>query len=149
MLTVRSNTPDYSGFKISFASGALSTTFSCAVGGSVIGGRGCYKADFKVPAGDDFQEVIVPINSFSDKWSSATGKATVKCSDDASVCPTAEKLKKSKRLVFGEKAWRVISISKLNPSPHAQHQNRHSNKRRSRRLVRKEYDTCNAEFNQI
>jgi len=145
VLTVRSNTPDYSGFKISFASGALSTTFSCAVGGSVIGGRGCYKADFKVPAGDDFQEVIVPINSFSDKWSSATGKATVKCSDDASVCPTAEKLKKIQAIgIWGEGVeghihLEIKSIAARAASKPALKQTSVTTSRPP-----KEYDTCNA-----
>lgn len=102
VLTVRSSTSDYKGYKVSFAAGALIPQYSCASGGGV-GGRGCFKANFQVPAGDDFVDVRIPFKSFTDKWSSATGEPTVKCADDASVCPTAEKLKKIQRVeVWGE-----------------------------------------------
>jgi len=57
VLTVRSSTADYTGYRVSFAAGALSPTYSCATGGAVPGGRGCFKADFSVPAGDAFVEV--------------------------------------------------------------------------------------------
>merc|ERR1711862_97373 len=40
------------------------------------------------------------MGTFSDKWSSATGEQTTTCADDASVCPTADKLKKIQRVEF-------------------------------------------------
>jgi len=111
VLTVRSKTADYTGFKVTFASGAFSTTFSCAAGGSIIGSRGCFKAGFKVPAGDEFVDVYVPFNSFSDKWSSATGEPTTLCSKDSSVCPTASKLKKIQAIgVWAEGAAGYIHL---------------------------------------
>ena len=111
VLTVRSSTADYTGYKVSFAAGAISPQLSCASGGAIPGGRGCFKADFTVPAGDDFVDVRVPFKSFSDKWSSATGEATTTCADDASVCPTAAKLKKIQRIeVWGEGKAGVVHL---------------------------------------
>ena len=104
VLRVRSNTPTYAGFRVTFASGALSTSFSCAAGGSIIGSGGCYKAAFTVPAsGSNFTEVRVPLNTFTDKWSSSTGKPTKTCAADKSVCPTAAKLAKIQAVgIWGE-----------------------------------------------
>merc|ERR1711912_207464 len=68
-----------------------------------MGGRGCFKAPFKVPAGDDFTELRIPLNEFSDRWNSATGELTTLCKDDPSVCPSASKLKKVQRVsIWGE-----------------------------------------------
>jgi len=103
VLTVRSTTPDFEGFKVSFAAGTISPLLSCASGGSNPLSRGCFKADFSIPAGDDFVDIRIPFKSFTDKWSSATGAPTTTCAEDASVCPTAAKLKKIQRIeVWGE-----------------------------------------------
>jgi len=102
VLTVRSSTPDYDGFRVSFASGALSPNFSCAAGGSIIGSRGCFKAHFSVPATEAgaWATVRVPFANFTDKWSSYTGDATKMCAEDASCCVTAAKLKKIQAMGF-------------------------------------------------
>jgi hypothetical protein len=103
VLTVRSSTADFKGYKVSFAAGAISPQLSCASGGAIPGGRGCFKADFTIPAGDDFVDVRVPFKSFTDKWSSATGEPTTTCAEDSSVCPTASKLSKIQRIeMWGE-----------------------------------------------
>merc|ERR1712137_799794 len=103
VLTVRSSTADFKGYKVSFAAGTISPQFSCASGGAIIGGRGCFKADFSVPAGDEFVDVRIPFKSFTDKWSSATGEPTTTCAEDSSVCPTASKLSKIQRIeMWGE-----------------------------------------------
>lgn len=111
VLTVRSSTPDYAGFRVSFASGALSPNFSCAAGGSIIGSRGCFKAHFAVPstAAGAWATVRVPFADFTDKWSSYTGDATKTCAEDASCCVTAAKLKKIQAMgIWGEgKAGKV------------------------------------------
>jgi len=109
VLTVRTSTPEYAGYRVSFVSGALSADFACAAGGSLPLSRGCFKDKFSVPAGDEFVEVKLPFNGFSDKWSSATGEQTVTCADDAGVCPTASKLSKIKRVEF----WAEGSAGKL------------------------------------
>jgi len=100
VLTVRTSTPDYAGFRVTFASGAASPSFACAGGGNLPFSRGCFKQKFTVPAGSDFVEVKLRFNTFSDKWSSATGEHTAECKDDQDVCPTAEKLRKIQRIEF-------------------------------------------------
>jgi len=94
LLEVRSTTPAYKGYRVTFASGTLSPSYACAGGGSIPLSRGCYKANFTVPAGDDFATVRIPFNTFSDKWSPATGEQTTTCAQDADVCPTAKALSK-------------------------------------------------------
>jgi len=98
ILRVRSMTPSYTGFRVSFASGTMSPSYACAGGGSIPFSRGCYKAKFSVPAGGNFTDVAIPFASFSDKWSPATGEQTTTCAEEADVCPTAEKLSGIKRL---------------------------------------------------
>ena len=98
VLMVRSSTPSYTGFQVSFASGTVAPPYACAGGGAIPFSRGCFKAPFAVPAGDAFTAVRVPFHAFSDKWSPSTGKQTSTCADDADVCPTAEKLSAIKRL---------------------------------------------------
>jgi hypothetical protein len=99
VLTVRSTTPDYTGFRVSFAAGATVPPYACAGGGSIPFSRGCFKANFTVPAGtDQWHDVRVPFASFSDLWSPATGKQTTTCADDPSVCPTAKGLAKIQRM---------------------------------------------------
>merc|ERR1712048_1037175 len=74
--------------------------FACAGGGGLPFSRGCYKEKFSVPAGSDFVDVKIPFNTFSDKWSSATGEHTAECADDSSTCLTAAKLSKIRRVEF-------------------------------------------------
>jgi len=100
VLTVKSSTPEYRGFRVSFAAGALSPSFSCAAGGSIIGSGGCFKARFNVSAGSGWTQVRIPFRSFSDKWSSYTGDQVKTCQQDKSVCPTAEKLSKIQAIGF-------------------------------------------------
>merc|ERR1712241_163374 len=94
ILTVRTTVPDYTGFRISFAAGAINPRYSCEGGGQIPFSRGCFKAGIQVPAGDEFSEVKVPFSSFSDLWSPSTGDQTVTCSEDPSVCPTEKDLAK-------------------------------------------------------
>ena len=88
VLKVRSSTPDYEGFRVSFSPKALSAEYSCAGGGTIPFSGGCFKAHFNVPAGEDFVEVRVPFSSFSDHWNPATGEQYIACSKDhPNVCP--------------------------------------------------------------
>ena len=102
VLTVRSSTPNYEGFRVSFAAGALSPGFSCAAGGSIIGSRGCYKSRFTVPktSNGEWATVRIPFSNFTDKWSSYTGDPTKTCDEDSSCCVTASKLGKIQALGF-------------------------------------------------
>merc|ERR1719454_1912351 len=122
-MKVRSTTPEYTGFKVSFAASSVNPTLACAAGGSIPLSRGCFKSPFTVPAGDDFTEIRIPLSEFSDKWDSATGELTTLCKDDASVCPSADKLKKVQRVAFwGEgKAGQVhIEVDSVAIEPAAQ-----------------------------
>lgn len=58
------NTGSQTQFKVCFAADTLSVQFQC------------YKADFNVTASADFQTVVVPFASFTNKWSGATGEPT-------------------------------------------------------------------------
>jgi len=100
VLTVRSTTPEYTGYRLTLVSGAVSANFACAGGGSLPFSRGCYKAKFSVPksSADEFQRVRIPLKEFSDLWSSATGEHTKECADDASACLTGNKLSKIQRV---------------------------------------------------
>ena len=98
LLSVRSSTPEYQGFRITIASGSAAPSYACAAGGSLPLSRGCFKAKYSVAAGDNFTTVRIPMSAFSDLWSSATGEHTRDCSDDQSACLTAAKLKKIQRV---------------------------------------------------
>jgi len=100
VLSVRTSTPEYAGYRVTVVSGAHSTNFACAGGGGLPFSRGCFKQKFSVPAGGDFVDIKVPFNSFSDKWSSATGEQTTTCAQDKDVCLTAAKLAKIQRVEF-------------------------------------------------
>jgi hypothetical protein len=98
VIEVRSSTPEYAGFRVSFAAGTIAPSYACAGGGSIPLSRGCFKAKFSVPSGEDFTQIRIPFSDFSDKWSPATGEQTVTCSKDKSVCPSAKSLKAIARL---------------------------------------------------
>jgi len=109
VLLVRSTTPEYKGFRVSFASGTVSPAYACSGGGSIPLSRGCYKAKFSAPAGEEFTEVRIPFKDFSDKWSPATGEQTTTCEQDSSVCPTSQGLAKIRRL----EVWAEGALGKV------------------------------------
>lgn len=92
MLKVRTTSPDYEGYKVSFAADTLNPQFKS------------FKANFKVPAGDDFTWVSIPfVPNFSKDWSPYTGDCDTldptgtqhQCcvSGDEDVCVTTGHLK--------------------------------------------------------
>lgn len=91
MLKVRSDTPDYKGFKVSFAADTLNPQFHS------------FKANYDVPAGSDWSYVAIPFTDFSNDWSPYTGDCDTKdptgkqhycCSSDhPDVCVTSKNLK--------------------------------------------------------
>lgn len=119
VLTVRTSTPDYAGFRVAFASGTMSPSYSCAGGGSLPFSRGCYKTNFTVPAGVGWSAVHLPFHRFSDKWSPATGEQTSTCADDKDVCPSVKTLAGIKRIEVwaeganGEAHLEIASISAI------------------------------------
>lgn len=72
-ISLRSATPDYTGFKVSFAASSLSPTIACATGKDVLN-TGCFKSPFTAKA--DWSDVVIPFSSFTDEWNPATGKPT-------------------------------------------------------------------------
>merc|ERR1712190_655686 len=122
VLSVRSTTPEYKGYRVTVVSGAHSASFACAAGGSLPLSRGCYKAKFSVPqsSNGEFQTVRINQRLFSDLWSSATGEHTKECADDASACLTAAKLAKIQRIeVWAEGvAGKVhLEVQKISAEP--------------------------------
>ena len=91
-LLVKSTTPEYQGFKFSFAANTLNPQFKS------------FKSDFFITAdtptdpSTGYAKVSIPFSSFSNNWSSYTGEPIVKCSDDASVCPTEKDKSKIQQL---------------------------------------------------
>ena len=61
VLVLRSSTPEFHGFKVSFAANTLDPLFKS------------YKANFAVPSGGSWQSITVPFSSFSNDWSPFTG----------------------------------------------------------------------------
>lgn len=94
VLTVRSRTPDYRGYRVSFASGTASGAYACSGGGSIPFSRGCFKSSFVVMPSTayEFFDVEIPFANFTDLWSPATGEPTSTCKQDASACATAKVL---------------------------------------------------------
>jgi len=119
VLLLRTTTPDYKGFRVSFASGTLSAAYACSGGGTIPFSRGCFKAKFSVPSGGAgaLVTVRIPFSDFSDNWSPATGEQTKTCKDNKDVCPSAKTLAGIKRIevwaegVSGKVHLEVKSIS--------------------------------------
>merc|ERR1711907_279791 len=90
--------------------------------------KGTYKANFAIPVSDEFQTVTIPLSDFTYKWSDTTGEPTVKCADDASVCPTEKYLKGLKTLeimaegVEGSFHLEVKSITAVNSADGSRHE---------------------------
>ena len=84
ILKIRSNTPDYPAFRVSFG-----TKYTRE-----------FKAKFFVPPGEDFSEVRIPFNTFSDYWDHYTGDQMITCAEDPRVCPTTESLANLQQLSF-------------------------------------------------
>ena len=111
-VTVRSNLPDeYGGYYLSFGTDRVP-------GGHHAMG---YKTHLTVPTasnGDDdddddsFHDLVLPFSGFSSHWDEATGKTTVTCLEDSSVCPTAETLRDMKTIsIWAEGVEGIISLS--------------------------------------
>ena len=98
ILNVRSSTADYTGFRVTFSADGLSSDYACGSGSTLPFSGGCFKANFKVPDGNDFTKVRVPFNMFSDHWSPATGEQTKTCAEHPEACPTAKDLGGIKRI---------------------------------------------------
>lgn len=48
----------------------------------------------------EWEDIYIPVNEFSNDWSSYTGEPITKCSDDPSVCPTDKSLNDIRQIGF-------------------------------------------------
>lgn len=97
LLSVRSSTPEYKGFRVAFAAKNVTRPRP-----GMHHAPPSFKAGFEVAAGSKFQTVRVPFSSFSVDWSEFTGRCDTKdptgeqhvCCSAANreVCPTAQHL---------------------------------------------------------
>jgi hypothetical protein len=90
---VARQTSDYKGWRFTIGDAPRNPD-----GGAPFFVKGQYKANVEIPVSDEFQTVTIPFTDFTYKWSDTTGEPTVKCVDDASVCPDAKHLKTPKVL---------------------------------------------------
>lgn len=110
VLSVRSTTPEYEGFRVTLVS-ATSPSYSCSGGGSIPFSRGCFKAKFNIKEGSEFSEVRIPMSEFSDMWSPATGEHTEDCADDDKNCIRERTLKHINRVeVWAEGAAGKVHV---------------------------------------
>lgn len=99
---------DYSGYRFSFHYDKPPEGKTHAYG---------YKADFAAPVSDDFEEVVLPIENFTDYWDDATGDAIVSCQEDEKYCADESVLKNVKTLsvwaegVNGKVDLDIMSVS--------------------------------------
>jgi hypothetical protein len=87
--TLRSNTPSYQGFRVSFGNKRPPGAFPYSYG---------FKANMKLDAAaadDDeaYQTVKLPFGQFTDKWDAGTGDAIVTCAENHEFCPDEASLK--------------------------------------------------------
>merc|ERR1712046_20017 len=112
---VARQTGDYEGFRMTLGDAPRNPD-----SGAPFFVKGQYKANVAIPKSDKFQTIVIPFTDFTYKWSDTTGEPTVKCVDDASVCPAEKYLKTPKQLqimaegVEGSFHLEVQSISAVN-----------------------------------
>jgi len=76
ILEVKSNTPEYSGFKVTLATPEKwggDHDWGCSYEMGPYKNRGCYKASFTVPPSADFVLVQIPLTSFGGSWQYGSG----------------------------------------------------------------------------
>ena len=149
VLTVRSRTPDYRGYRVSFASGTTSGSYACSGGGSIPFSRGCFKSSFvlKPNAASEFVDVEIPFVNFTDLWSPATGEPTSSCTQDRSACATAKVLASITRFELwaeGAKGAVDIDLMRITAKPADAHASRLGMRSGYSARPPTRYDTCSA-----
>jgi hypothetical protein len=90
--SLRSSTPEYEGFRVSFGSKRPPDAFPYIYG---------FKADLKLSPEIGFQTVRLPFDHFTDKWDAGTGNAVVTCAENKEYCPDEA----SKKDLFSIAVW--------------------------------------------
>jgi len=76
--TLRSSTPNYKGFRVSFGSKRPPDAFPYTYG---------FKSNMHLDDSKDFQTIRLPFDEFTDKWDAGTGDAVVTCAENKEYCP--------------------------------------------------------------
>lgn len=111
-LTIRS-TEQYEGYRVSFGHAHAPHGHTFAFG---------YKADLKISASENFQEIKIPFNMFSDLWDDATGDQIKTCKEYPMYCPDKGTLENMKTIsiwaegVAGKAHLEIQSIAGANCS---------------------------------
>ena len=89
-LTIRSETPSYTGFRVSFGNKRPPGAFPYSYG---------FKTDLHLTSNDankdnddddeTIQTIHLPFDNFTDKWDAGTGNAITTCAENKEFCPTA------------------------------------------------------------
>eukprot|EP00535_Pseudo-nitzschia_heimii_P006937 CAMPEP_0197190380 /NCGR_PEP_ID=MMETSP1423-20130617/21540_1 /TAXON_ID=476441 /ORGANISM="Pseudo-nitzschia heimii, Strain UNC1101" /LENGTH=545 /DNA_ID=CAMNT_0042642749 /DNA_START=66 /DNA_END=1703 /DNA_ORIENTATION=+ len=84
--TIKSETPGYEGFRVSFGSKRPPDAFPYSYG---------FKANLHLDeeSHDGFQSYRIPFDQFTDKWDAGTGDAVVTCAENKEYCPDEASLK--------------------------------------------------------
>jgi len=89
-LKVRSKTPSYQGFKISFATKFTDHPIFSS-----------FKSDFFLKPSQEWQFISIPFDKFTSDWSAYTGNSITPCSaDHKEVCPKTEDLETIKQITI-------------------------------------------------
>ncbi len=93
--TLKSSTPSYKGFRVSFGHKRPKGAFPYTYG---------FKTDLVLDGSTkDFQTVQLPFDQFTDKWDPGTGDAVVTCAENKEYCPEeADKKELYSIAVWGE-----------------------------------------------
>jgi len=91
-LSLRSSTPEYEGFRVSFGNKRPPDAFPYIYG---------FKAGLKLSPENGFQTVRLPFDHFTDKWDAGTGDAVVTCAENKEYCPDEA----SKKDLFSIAVW--------------------------------------------
>ena len=90
--TLKSSTPSYKGFRVSFGNKRPKGAFPYSYG---------FKTDLHLDDTTDFQTVKLPFNMFTDKWDAGTGDAVVTCAENKEYCPQEE----DKKSLYSIAVW--------------------------------------------
>ena len=130
-LEVRSNNPEYAGYRVSFGN-------AHAPGGKMFAYG--YKANL-VGVTSDFGKIVIPFSDFTDYWDDATGDPIKTCRENQLYCPDEATLRNMKTIavwgegVAGNVSLEIASIRAVNCHQDEQQQHIADSSRRYRKQL--------------
>lgn len=102
-LVLRTNNPEYTGYRVSFGNAHAPGGKWHAYG---------YKANLEhVPGDEEFSKVVIPFTDFTDFWDDATGDPIHTCHENKLYCPDSKVLQNMKTVaVWGEGVLGKVSL---------------------------------------